>query len=119
MKLAQRLEKFVGLYSERTRASKEHWLVDMTNAGDLELAVNEILKDMPLDLDDDLFLFQKFGKLTMISEFYEIHSSRPRKLLHYGTWSDEFGVEIIKDQKWTRRQNLEVSNLLLIWFMYF
>ena len=109
MKQDQKLEEFVKFYSERTRASREHWLVDMTHAGNIELAVDEFLKDMPLDLDDDLFLFQQIGKMTVINEFYEIHSSRPRKLLHYGTWSDEFGLEILNDQKWTRRQNLEVS----------
>ena len=66
------------------------------------------LTDMHLDFDDDLFLFKNFENLVKIWEFYEIHSTIPRKLLSYGHWNNGGGLVIPKPLKWERRGNLEV-----------
>ena len=67
--------------------------------------------DLHLDLDDDLFLFQKFESLAKIWEFYEIHSTIPRKLLSYGYWNNGEGLVIPNPSKWSRRGNLEVVSV--------
>ena len=89
----------------------------------------ENLKDLPLDLDDDLFFYShdnhhhsnninkkddnNLGEdFISIWEFYEIHPSRPRKLKPYGQWnsSAEKQLSLTKESKWNRRRDLEVSN---------
>ena len=55
--------KFVELYSVRTRKSREFWLVDITQLTknvpkeNLIEQIQSDFKDLPLDLDDDLYLF--------------------------------------------------------------
>ena len=56
------IRKFVELYSLRTRKSKEFWLVDIAQLTKNVLKENLIeqirsdIKNLPLDLDDDLYL---------------------------------------------------------------
>ena len=73
------------------------------------------LKDLPLDLDDDLYFYSSNKQLNngvegmlKMWEYYEIHYTRPRKLLPYGNWSEANGLQLPKDEKWVRRRNLEV-----------
>ena len=76
--------------------------------------ITEYLQNLPLDLDDDLFLYTtSMNHLTELSiwEFYEIHSSLPRKLNFYGNWNNNDGLNVSREIKWSRRKNLEVSNL--------
>ena len=44
-----------------------------------------------------------------IMEYYEIHSSHPRKLRFYGNWNTINGLKVTEEDKWNRRKNLEVS----------
>ena len=105
------VNQFVHLYSKRTKADKEYWLVDISACLDINKMMDD-LKDIPLDLDDDLFLYAE--NLTdkkpwyRLYEFYEIHKSKPRKILSYGNWSQEKGLIFPNEDKWVRRQNLEV-----------
>ena len=66
-------------------------------------------------LDDDLYLYSSNKKINngtkesvKIWEFYEIHPSKPRKILPYGSWRPNEGLNLSKDEKWVRRRNLEV-----------
>ena len=70
--------------------------------------------DLHLDLDDDLFLFKNFENLVKVWEFYQIHSTMPRKLLSYGFWSKGEGLVIPKPSKWARRGDLEVVLFYII-----
>ena len=107
--------RFGQFYSERTRASREHWLLDITlGNGSIDEIVKENLKDLPLDLDDDLFLFKNIENKLTIWEIYEIHPTRPRKVVPYATWTEEKGTQITAEKKWRRRSNLEVSLYCLI-----
>lgn len=57
------LEKFVALYSMRSWTRKEYWLLDIAyltkNVFKEKLfdQIRSALKNLPLDLDDDLFLY--------------------------------------------------------------
>ena len=61
--VAESLNQLNNLYSLRTRKSKEFWLVDVTyrtNKFHKGRFINQIsldFKDLPLDFDDDLYLF--------------------------------------------------------------
>ena len=66
------------------------------------------LKDLQLDLDDDLFLYSPSNEYWSIWEFYEIHETRPKKILYYGNWHLKEGLSITNEDKWVRRKNLEV-----------
>ena len=73
------------------------------------------LKDLPLKINDDLYFYSSNKQLNngvegmlKMWEYYEIHYTRPRKLLPYGNWSEANGLQLPKDEKWVRRRNLEV-----------
>ena len=105
------IDQFVHLYSLRQQSNHEFWLLDVSNFKN-ENKITEYLQNLQLDLDDDLFLYTtSMNHLTELSiwEFYEIHSSLPRKLNFYGNWNINDGLNISKEIKWNRRKNLEVS----------
>ena len=112
--LEKSLEQFVQLYSTRSRADREYWLLDVSSWQSVN-DVTEELRDLPLDLDDDLFLFSKLkdGSAISIWEFYEILPSIPRKLLEYGQWTSG-GLSLNKEKKWNRRRDLEVGTQVFL-----
>ena len=62
--------------------------------------VSEDLQSSKMDLDDDLYLYSLIEtplneKIIGIWEYYEVHYSRPRKLLPYGNWSEEVLIIIL------------------------
>ena len=99
---------FIQIYSKRTKASKDYWLLDVSTWESIDELVKTELKGLPLDLDDDLYLFKKTEKNFQIWELYEIHSSLPKQLLSYGSWNSSYGLKIMEPQKWIRRNNLKV-----------
>ena len=80
----------------------------------------EILKNLSLDLDDDLFWYSYFGEISEINsnnsqnfdieikEVYRIHDDNEMTLSVYGNWSNEIGLSIVPDEKWNRRRDLQV-----------
>ena len=81
--------------------------------------VQKNLEDLPLDLDDDLFLFRNNGSKVNIWEFYEIHPTRPRKLIPYASWTEsQLELKLPDQGKWTRRQDLEVKKDKLVKILY-
>ena len=113
--LVQSFNIFIHLYSLRKQWNYEYWLLDVSNLISINNHIN-YLKNLKLDLDDNLFLYsishQGNSDDTLISiwEFYEIHSTLPRKLNSYGTWNSINGLNVTSDDKWKRRHNLEVSS---------
>ena len=74
LKLDESIEEFVSLYSKRMKGDKDYWLVDISTWPD----INNVIKDfkvIPLDLDDNLFLY----KATNIENGKIFH----QKLLKY------------------------------------
>ena len=117
--LEESIEEFVRIYSKRMRGDKDYWLVDISTWPDMYNVIKDF-KDIPLDLDDDLFLYKPtniengiIDSLEMY-EFYEIHKSKPRKILSYGEWSLEKGLILPNEGKWVRRKDLEVCALYVM-----
>ena len=64
-KIDESLKQFVEMYSLRTRKNHEYWLIDIgywtTNVEDKTSFYDKIrndLRDLRLDLDDDLYFFE-------------------------------------------------------------
>ena len=113
------LDIFFHIYSLRKRWIHEYWLLDVSNISSID-KISEYLPKLQLDMDDNLFLY-RYSSINIdkqfievsIWEFYEIHSSLRRKLNFYGNWNNNDGLNVSREIKWSRRKNLEVSNLEL------
>ena len=118
------LKLFVEMYSMRLRSDREFWLFTASSlTNDSRGEVREIigdLKELKLDLDDDLFIINnaKDGNALEIFEFYEIHPTVPKQLLIYGTWDFMNGTSLSKLQKWNRRRNLQSMPLKVLTLFY-
>ena len=130
------LKEFIEMYSLRTRTNREYWLIDIgywtANVDDRTSFYDRIrndLRDLQLDLDDDLFFFEGKTILEIIIlivfqyllyvgnetsvrvwEHYEINISVQRKILYMGSWNLNEGFQQMDAQKWIRRQDLEVRS---------
>ena len=109
------LKRFIELFSMRQKTDREFWLVDITalmNSNGMQ-GVLDALKDLKLDLDDDLYLygFEKDQPMIKLYEFYEIHSQIPKQILPFGSWSEVEGLKLPGEGKWVRRRNLQVSHI--------
>ena len=105
------LQEFVRLYSLSKKWTHEYWLLDLSVTHNIE-ETSYLLQNLPLDLDDNLYLFASDGNGNGnnidIWEFYEIHPTRPKKLDYYGSWTSWNGLNITNEEKWDRRNDLEV-----------
>ena len=134
--IEESIKQFVEMYSLRTRKSLEYWLVDIgywtANVDDRTSFYDRIrndLRDLQLDLDDDLYFFEgktilemnimigfcqyflsvERGKSVHIWEHYGT-SKYQRKILNLGSWNLDTGFQLMDTPKWIRRRNLEVRN---------
>ena len=134
--IEESIKQFVKMYSLRTRKSCEYWLVDIgywtVNVDDRTGFYERIghdLRNLHLDLDDDLYFFE--GKICLclnimilfcqyfcsvereksvhIWEHYSISKSAQRKISYLGSWNLDTGFQQMDTQKWIRRTDLEVS----------
>ena len=99
------------MYSLREKWNHEYWLLDLSITDTIEETLY-LSQNLPLDLDDDLYLFASDGdngNNIDVWEFYEIHPTRPKKLNYYGSWKSTNGLNIPNEDKWVRRKNLEVG----------
>ena len=113
--LEDSLDQFIDIYNQRSRTNNEFWLLDVSAFRSIKDSTNKF-NNLTLDLDDDLFLYKIKQQQTdydiEIFEFYEIHPSKPRKLMPFGAWSKLQGLNLTTAGKWTRRANLEVNTFL-------
>ena len=79
------------------------------------------IEKSPLDLDDDLYLYklnsEEYDDISSIDifEHYEIHQTIPRKLLKYGHWTQNQGMDLVNEMnKWMRRKNLQGMNFRIL-----
>ena len=102
----QFVEPLQNIFSKRSKMSKEFWLVNTSNVKTL----NNQLNNLNIDLDDDLYFYEQNSKKKSVEmwEVYRIHQKIPVKILHYGNWSDENGMQLENQFKWKRRNDLEV-----------
>ena len=96
------LQEFVRLYSLSKKWTHEYWLFDLSATHNIE-ETSYLSQNLPLDLDDNLYLFASDGNDNGnnidIWEFYEIHPTRPRKLDYYGSWTSRNGLNITNEEK--------------------
>ena len=104
------VEKFLGWFNQRKRTNKEFWLFDITFLGTIELA-KEMLKNLKLDLDDDLYCFSNSKEGIYLYEVYRIHEDYDITVKQYGFWSSNNGLTFPMHEKWTRRKNMEKAKL--------
>ena len=78
--------------------------------------IGTVLKELKIDLDDDLYLYyyNKNDMFIKLWEFYEIHETIPRKKLFYGNWTLSHGLKLIDQEKWIRRRDLQGASLRLM-----
>ena len=102
----QFVEPLQNIFSKRSKMSKEFWLVNTSNVKTL----NNQLNNLNIDLDDDLYFYEQSSEKKSVEmwEVYRIHQKIPVKILHYGNWSDENGMQLENQFKWKRRNDLEV-----------
>ena len=102
----QFVEPVQNIFSKRSKTSKEFWLVNTSNVKTL----NNQLDNLNIDLDDDLYFYEQNSEKKSVEmwEVYRIHQKIPVKILHYGNWSDEIGMQLENQFKWKRRNDLEV-----------
>ena len=107
------LSQFVKWFNLRQRTSKEYWLLDISYWSSIQDARN-IMQNLNLDLDDDLYWFQTSNEIVQVYEVYRIHQDFSIKIKPYETWAN--GSYLISPmlEKWVRRSNLEGAQFNVI-----
>ena len=97
------------IFSQRTKNSKEFWMVYGSN---VRTVIDQLNNFKNIDLDDDLYIYEEENSeektVVQMWEVYRIHHTIPVQVLHYGNWSDEKGMNLENQFKWKRRRNLQV-----------
>ena len=92
----------------RSRTNKESWLVDILALENIE-NVKSRLNNLPLDIDDDIFLFMFNNKdFVNIWEIYKLTPEKDLIVNNLGMWTKERGLNLTALEKWQRRGNLSV-----------
>ena len=107
--LLSSFETFKRIFNDRKRSRKEYWILDISYSNDPE----QLLEELYLDLDDDLYLFEnksilgKSDQDAIIFETYRLQDELPSKLNYYAKWSHEGkNLDILNTNKWVRRRDL-------------
>ncbi len=88
-------------------------LIGLTNPS-LQQEQQTTLKNLPLDLGSDVFLYFKHNDSYFdLWEAYKI-IKRPTKatIIKYGFWTREFGLTVSQKPKWQRRKDFRVINCI-------
>ena len=97
---------------ERTRRDKEVWFIDISafqNIANASSMLN-MLDALPLDVDDDMFLFMFTEKdSSRIWEMYKLAPEKDVVIKDFGSWTRESGLKLTNLNKWQRRGDLTVS----------
>ena len=98
---------------ERTRRDKEYWFIDISAFQNVANA-SSMLNTLPLDIDDDLFLFIFIeNDFARIWEIYKLAPEKDIIIKDFGSWTQETGLKSTNLGKWQRRKDLSVSILTL------
>ena len=109
-------KKFMDVYTKRPIWDRSYWLFDISAYATL-VDWEKSFSDLELDIDENLFLYSSFSinrtnshNIT-IWECYQIHSTKAKKIVFYGTWNIKDGLSISSEDKWVRRKDLEVCSI--------
>ena len=112
----QSIEILENEMKRRTRKDKEVWYIDISS---LETILNaqSMLQGLPLDIDDDIFLFMFIdGESAKIWETYRLAPETDIIIRDFGRWTREMGLKLTTLEKWQRRGDLSVrvTNKIII-----
>ena len=99
---------FKSIMKQRVRTNRETWLVDVSSLENLDL-----FNSLPLDIDDDIIVYDQSGLGTKMWEVYKIDASYDIKRNDIGSYTKETGLEMNPIDKWKRRSDLTVNSLLI------
>lgn len=109
-------KKFMDVYTKRPIWDRSYWLFDISAYATL-VDWEKSFSDLELDIDENLFLYSSFSinrtnshNIT-IWECYQIHPTKAKKIVFYGTWNIKDGLSISSEDKWVRRKDLEVCSI--------
>jgi hypothetical protein len=91
------------------------WLIDIT--GQNMDTVGDDLSEMPMDIDDEVFLAQEVDGTVFLYESYKIGELEHATILSYGNWSREAGLSVSTQDIWQRRSNFQVKPNQLAWLL--
>ena len=100
---------------ERTRKDKEFWFIDISALQNIDNASSmlNMLDTLPLDVDDDIFLFMFIeNDSARIWEMYKLAPEKDLIIKEFGGWTREIGLKLTNLEKWQRRGDLSVSILI-------
>ena len=100
-------EHILACFEKRKKFNKETW-VFITKLSDIKVLKND-LKDISLDLDDNVMVSLDNGDVLKLMEIYKISKSGEIQSNDAGQWSTTNGLEFSTVPKWYRRGNLQVS----------
>ena len=110
--LQQSIEYLDNKMKERTRKDKGFWFIDISalqNIDNASLMMN-MLDTLPLDVDDDIFLFMFIeNNSARIWEMYKLAPEKDLIVKDFGNWTGEIGLKLTNLEKWQRRGDLSVS----------
>ena len=101
---------------ERTRKDKEFWFIDISAIQNIDNASSmmNMLDTLPLDVDDDIFLFMFIeNDSARIWEMYKLAPEKDLIVQDFGSWRVEIGLKLTNLEKWQRRRDLSVSIFLI------
>ena len=108
----ERLDIFKKLFNQRTRVSTEVWLLDIQPWRGQYDSVTALFSDLRLDIDDDLILYWKKGDNIEMMDCYRIHKDFKPSVRYFNTWNETNGLLEVTSEKWARRRNMEVTDIL-------
>ena len=107
-RLNQSIEILENEIERRTRNDKEFWYIDISSLQTISNA-QSMLNGLPLDIDDDIFLFMFIdGDSAKIWETYRVAKRKDIVIKDFGRWTRDVGLELTTLEKWQRRGDLSV-----------
>ena len=113
--LKQSIKLLDNKMKKRTRKDKEFWFIDISALHNIDNASSmmNMLDNLPLDVDDDIFLFMFIeNNSARIWEMYKFAPEKDLIVKDFGNWAGETGLKLTNLEKWQRRGDLTVSILL-------
>ena len=99
---------------KRSRKNKEFWFIDISAFQTITNA-ELMLNSLPLDIDDDIFLYMIMKNDTArIWEIYKLLPGKDLIVRDIGEWTKDFGLNLTTKEKWQRRSNLMVTIYLTL-----
>ena len=104
--ISRYLRFLIGHFDKRPRTDTDPWLINIKDVS----SARDMLNSVKMDIDDLVYLYigDNAGDFFEIFEAYKISPDWPATILHYGTWSREFGLNVTDVEIWQRRRDFQV-----------